>query len=145
MESGPWPCSWWKLTDRYGPSREGVSSPFYQNMSTGEEVEGWGQLPIGALVALDYEAYQKGSDGLAVTCKLPDGRTWYIDMRASNCTKPNDNVHRCWVRHGTVAGALHVDKNGNTCAAGAGSIDTTAGGTKPGWHGYLHNHQLVNC
>lgn len=46
---------------------------------------------------------------------------------------PNDDVHRCWVRHGTVGDPLQVDKNGNTCAAGAGSIQNA------GWHGYLKN------
>jgi hypothetical protein len=34
---------------------------------------------------------------------------------------------------------LTVDKNGDTCAAGAGSILT------PAWHGFLRNGELVAC
>ena len=50
---------------------------------------------------------------------------------------PGDDVHRCWVRHGRPEdGTLHVDKNGQTCAAGAGSIQTH------NWHGFLHNGVL---
>lgn len=66
----------------------------------------------------------------------PDGHDWMIDGRASNCTMPDDDVHRCWVRHGEPPN-LTVDKNGHTCAAGAGSIQT------PKWHGFLRNGELV--
>jgi len=63
-----------------------------------------------------------------------------IDSRASNCTMPDDNAHRCWVRHGRPEdGTLHVDKNGLTCAAGGGSI--LAGN----YHGFLHHGHLVEC
>lgn len=49
--------------------------------------------------------------------------------------------HRCWVRHGDVrAGNVHVDKNGVTCNAGAGSIISP-----DGWHGFLHNGYLTSC
>jgi len=49
-------------------------------------------------------------------------------------------VHRCWVRHGRPEdGTLHVDKNGVTCAAGAGSI--VAGN----FHGFLHGGFLTSC
>jgi hypothetical protein len=65
---------------------------------------------------------------------LPTGYDWDIDGRANNCTMPKDRQHRCWVRTGSPEnGALHVDKNGNTCAAGAGSIMTKD------WHGFLHH------
>jgi hypothetical protein len=69
-------------------------------------------------------------------CKLPNGNEWCIDGRASNCTMPNERTHRCWVRHGEVPN-IHVDKNGYTCAAGAGSI---ASGN---YHGFLHNGCLT--
>lgn len=52
---------------------------------------------------------------------LPNGREWIIDSRASNCGSPNDRVHRCWVRHGE-APEITVNKNGQTCSAGGGSI-----------------------
>lgn len=69
---------------------------------------------------------------------LPNGREWVIDSRASNCTMPGDRTHRCWVRHGDPeTGQVHVDKNGHTCNAGAGSI---ASGD---YHGFLHNGQFT--
>lgn len=78
-----------------------------------------------------------GPDGRTLVVRCPDGHDWIIDSRASNCTKKDDNAHWCWVRHGKPEdGTLHVDKNGNTCAAGAGSIQT------PHWHGFLHNGVL---
>lgn len=91
-------------------------------------------------------------DGRHLHCILPNNTPWDIDGRYSNCTLPNDNLHRCWVRHGDPErmfptgpqgtlrnGVLHVDKNGLTCQAGAGSISV------PGWHGYLHHGKLTNC
>jgi hypothetical protein len=79
-----------------------------------------------------------GPDGRCLVVKCPDGHEWMVDARASNCTKPDDDTHHCWVRHGKPEdGTLHVDKNGNTCAAGAGSILT------PKWHGFLRNGYLV--
>lgn len=64
---------------------------------------------------------------------------WNVDGRASNCSKPQDKTHRCWVRHGdpAVEGSLHVDKAGETCAAGSGSIQM------PGFHGFLHHGRLI--
>ncbi len=79
-----------------------------------------------------------GPDGRSLVVKCPDGHEWSIDARASNCTMPDDNTHHCWVRHGKPEdGTLHVDKNGKTCAAGAGSIMTGK------WHGFLRNGYLV--
>lgn len=69
---------------------------------------------------------------------LPNGHEWDIDSRASNCTMKEDRTHRCWVRHGEPP-AVHVDKAGHTCQAGAGSIGV------PGYHGYLHNGELTGC
>lgn len=72
-------------------------------------------------------------DGVHVYSITPNGVTWDIDGRASNCTMEKERTHRCWVRTGSPEdGNLHVDKNGHTCAAGAGSIAVT------GWHGFLH-------
>jgi hypothetical protein len=69
-------------------------------------------------------------DGRNLFVRLPNGRDWHIDGRASNCTMPGDDVHHCWIRHGNPP-ELVVDKNGPTCAAGAGSI--LAGN----YHGFL--------
>lgn len=68
--------------------------------------------------------------------RLPGGWDWDIDSRASNCTKPDDFTHRCWVRHGEPP-SITVDKNGVTCGAGAGSI--LAGN----YHGFLRNGELT--
>ena len=81
-----------------------------------------------------------GPDHRSLIVKCPDGHDWLIDGRASNCTRKHDNKHHCWVRHGKPEdGTLHVDKNGDTCQAGAGSIMT------PKWHGFLHNGHLIEC
>jgi len=69
---------------------------------------------------------------------LPDGQEWDTDSRAINCTMPEDKIHRCWVKHGEPPN-IHVDKNGNTCQAGAGSILTSK------YHGFLHNGELTSC
>jgi len=133
-------CSWWEATGRRTPFDEnGIASMVYRNMATGEETS---DLPIGALFVSDHGP--KGFDGHSVVCIIPRagsrGKTWwYIDSRASNCTMPDDKEHRCWVRHGTVGDVVHVDKNGNTCAAGAGSIAV------PGFHGFLHHGILKDC
>ena len=71
-------------------------------------------------------------------CVLPNGFEWDIDSRANNCTMPNDKTHRCWVRHGEPPN-IHVDKNGHTCQAGAGSI------LSGNYHGFLHNGELTGC
>lgn len=98
-------------------------------------------LPIGAVWNADwYVKYltHPTSDGRYLICKCPGG-SWDIDGRASNCTRKNE-PHFCWVRHGKPEdGTLHVDKNGNTCAAGAGSIWINI---PNGWHGFLHNGHL---
>lgn len=75
---------------------------------------------------------RKGSDGRSVYVILPNGREWAIDGRARNCTMPEDNEHRCWVRHGEPP-EITVDKNGHSCAAGAGSIQAAD------YHGFLRN------
>lgn len=133
--SESYPISWWRLTD--AADHEFI----YENISTGEKRASV-DLPPGACYATEGDM-PTGSDGLAIVCVTPALRNgkvgtfhWWIDYTASNCTKRDDDVHRCWVRHGTVGDKLHVDKNGNTCAAGAGSIQA------PGWHGYLHHGVL---
>ncbi len=120
----------------------GISSPLLRNMVSGEVRRG-SELPTAALYCLTRQPDwgpndwpPTGSDGKSVVCVLPDGHHWYIDSRANNCTLPNDREHRCWVRHGTLGERLHVDKNGRTCSAGAGSIASR------NWHGFLHNGKL---
>lgn len=80
--------------------------------------------------------HQTGDFPIVVRC--PDGHEWMPDMEASNCTKPGDRGHYCWVLHGTAPG-LTADKAGVTCGAGAGSIQTGH------WHGFLRNGYLVQA
>lgn len=114
------------------------------------------QAPAGAMWhaawAADWEEYV-GADGIALCVRLPNGRDWYVDSQASNCTRPQRipvdgkpgwtqfvRTHYCWCRHGDPrTGQLHVDKKGDTCNAGAGSI--VAGD----WHGFLHDGYLKRC
>jgi len=76
-----------------------------------------------------------GPDGRSLVAVCPGGHQWHIDGRCSNCTRPHE-PHQCWIRHGEPPN-ITVDKNGNTCAAGAGSIQT------PNWHGFLRDGYLV--
>lgn len=72
-----------------------------------------------------------GPDGIALMVKCPNGHDWAVDSQASNCTRKGEK-HHCWVRHGDPRECkVTVDKNGDTCAAGAGSI--LAGD----YHGFL--------
>lgn len=112
-------------------------------------------FPVGALYDCewlnDYPDYT-GPDGIALCCITPGGH-WMVDSQASNCTRDQyerftdesgrearrfTRTHYCWVRHGDPrTEPVTVDKNGETCSAGAGSI--LAGN----WHGFLRNGFLV--
>lgn len=97
-------------------------------------------FPPGAIWrAYWYEDVQEltGFDGKSYVCKTPGG-DWLIDGRASNCGRPDDYGHKCWCRHGEAPN-LTVDKIGDTCSAGAGSI------SQPGYHGFLKNGVLEEC
>lgn len=135
-------CTWWQRTGAMTEFVDGISSPVFRNMETGEELSSR-ELPVGALYAIKREPDDAwppvGSDGLSIACVLPGRHHWYIDGRAANCTMPADAVHRCWVRHGTVGERIRVDKDGNTCQAGGGSIQTDK------WHGNLHDGELRPC
>jgi len=131
-------CGYLFTSDDYS----GRGSPRYKRSDTGEVI--FGKLPFGALLIAsrqldNHQSYPRryGIDGLAIAVVMYDGGWWYPESRASNCTMNNDDTHRCWVRHGTFGEMLHVDKNGHTCQAGAGSI------VWRDWHGYLHNGELT--
>ncbi len=110
----------------------------YRRADTGDELI-LRDAPVGA--CWDAHWYpRKGPDGRSLMVRVPGNHDWLIDGRAKNCTLKDDEVHRCWVRHGRPEdGTLHVDKDGLTCAAGAGSLDTGQ------WHGFLHNGHLRRC
>jgi hypothetical protein len=75
-------------------------------------------------------------DGRHLYVVLPNGHEWDIDSRASNCNRPDDTEHRCWVRGGEPPNVT-AGKDGNTCSAGAGSI---ASGD---YHGFLRDGVLT--
>ena len=77
-------------------------------------------------------------EGKYLVVVLPNGVTWNSHGRASNCTKTDDHTHRCWILHGEPPN-ITVDKDGETCAAGAGSI------VVGNWHGYIRNGAFVNA
>ncbi len=118
----------------------------YQRADTGERVtlrggaEEVGGLPAAAPGAM-WDArwmVDRGPDGIHLIVRCPNGHDWHVDSRASNCTMPDDREHRCWVRHGDPrTEPVTVDKNGVTCAAGAGSI--LAGD----YHGFLASGTLT--
>lgn len=97
-------------------------------------------LPAGTMFYMHFAGGQCSNHNLPCCTHLmvvtPDGHWWDIDSRAGNCTKPEDKYHHCWVRHGKPPD-ITVDKNGITCDAGAGSIQT------PKWHGFLRGGYLV--
>jgi hypothetical protein len=95
------------------------------------------EAPVGAMWDATWWPI-KGPDGRTVVVRLPGNHDWVIDGRAANCAMPNDDDHRCWVRHGEPPD-LTVDKCGVTCAAGAGSI------LVPTYHGFLRNGFLEEC
>ncbi len=84
--------------------------------------------------------FLQGFDGKSIVVICPNGSEWNIDGRANNCTKKEDNEHRCWCRHGTIPN-ITVDKipepGHSTCSAGGGSI--IAGN----YHGFLSNGEFT--
>jgi hypothetical protein len=112
----------------------------YVRKDTGEEFS-IRSLPVGAIYFADWMLHEgsnqwRGPDGHCLVVMVPgkDGRAheWMVDGRCNNCKLPDDCQHKCWVRHGNPqTEPVHVDKNGLTCQAGGGSIQTE------GWHGFL--------
>lgn len=100
-----------------------------------------GNLEPGDLFWADYlpdDYYWDNHKGPMLFAVLPSGVQWSIDSRAVNCTEPNERTHRCWVRHGEPPN-VHVDKNGRSCSAGAGSIGVD------GYHGFLHHGKFTKA
>jgi hypothetical protein len=113
-----------------------ILSPLYR-LPDGREVTSR-ELPAGA-VYLDADG-RPGFDGLSVVAVCPDGTHWRIDSRCSNCGRPEDDVHRCWIRDGDPrTGRLTVSKGSDesrTCKAGGGSIQTA------NYHGMLKDGEF---
>lgn len=110
---------------------------FYRRADTGQEIT-LRDAPPGAMWWADWNTWDVGPDGRCLMVRCPDGHDWTVDAEASNCTRKGDRSHKCWCRHGEPP-LVTVDKNGDTCGAGAGSILT------PKWHGFLRGGVLVPC
>lgn len=150
MDDPAWPTECVRCgADIREGKRQPWTLPIYRSADTGEERfihsnpdVAAPDIPIaggGAMWNAHWmpESVQQ-SDGIYLMVRCPDGRDWAVDSRASNCGLPDDNEHRCWVRHGDPREArVTVDKNGLTCSVGAGSIQTED------WHGFLRDGQLV--
>jgi hypothetical protein len=100
--------------------------------------------PPGAMWFADWLVVEgsnrfRGPDDHCLIVRLPNGNDWVIDGRANNCTLPNDEVHRCWVRTGTIPNITVSKEGGPTCAAGAGSIQCG------NYHGFLRNGVFVDA
>ena len=108
----------------------------YREVGTEGPIFTMRDAPAGAMWFADWLS-ARGPDGRNLVVMTPGGE-WMVDGRASNCTMPQDREHRCWVRHG-AAPQITVDKNGKTCAAGAGSIIVG------NYHGFLRNGFLEEC
>jgi hypothetical protein len=130
-------------------ARQLFTDTIYVRPDTGEKMA-WRDAPEGAMWYADWmiegmnredgNNMWRGPDGHCLIVRVPRKHDWMVDGIANNCTRKEDKIHKCWVRHGDVrSGNVHVDKNGDTCAAGAGSILTGD------WHGFLHNGFLVTA
>lgn len=109
----------------------------YRRTDTDEEMT-LRDAPPGAMWdAVWFHDFRTGPDGRSLIVKCPDGHEWFIDHRASNCGMPADRVHYCWVRHGEPPN-ITVNKDGLTCGAGGGSVQTPRG-----YHGFLRNGEFT--
>jgi hypothetical protein len=119
-------------------NRQVFTDTIYKRTDTGASMP-LRDAPPGAMWdAWWLKRIAEGPDGRCLIVKLPNGNDWTIDGQASNCTMPDDHqqkLHHCWVRHGEPPN-ITVDKNGVTCAAGAGSI------LSGDYHGFLVNGEF---
>lgn len=118
-------------------------------------------LPAGAMYYPSWlqpgKSYDEPEGGTPGYCEPTDGTVltvicpawadwtgtaeWIVDSYCSNCSRRGER-HHCWVRTGTPPWVT-VGKDGDTCAAGAGSIWVNMSSPRGGWHGYLRDGWLV--
>lgn len=142
-----WPrvCDLCDYTFTPGDEWQRYVSQLYTRSDGGELVT-LRDAPAGAMWIADWYRCAGGTcgygwtncDGNHLIVRLPGGHDWDVNGRASNCDRKDDNLHRCWVSHGTPP-AVNVDKAGHTCGAGAGSIAVS------GYHGFLRHGVLEEC
>lgn len=123
-----------QYSEPYG--EHNMREQIWKRMDNGEKMR-FSDFPVGAMWFENIPFYPKGLNGQSLFVRTPGG-DWNIDSRASNCTMKNDDVHRCWCRHGDAPN-ITVNKIGDTCSAGGGSIQMCD------YHGFLVNGKLTNC
>jgi hypothetical protein len=141
-------CGNWNFTEKALADASGSKGRVWERLDTGERADSINAFGPGAMWYAEW--YKNEETGLywapgfkgdqphpPLVVRTPGG-DWTIDSRASNCTRPEDNEHRCWVQHGTPPN-ITVDTNGNTCHCGGGSI------AQPNYHGFLRDGHLVKC
>lgn len=140
-------CGNWDFSEAARNQASGSRGRVWERLDTGERADNLNAFGPGAMWFVQW--YKNDESGFyfipgfgeqaepPLSVRTPGG-DWLIDQRCSNCTRPEDNEHRCWVRHG-IPPHITVDKNGNTCNAGGGSV------LKPTWHGFLRDGFLVKC
>lgn len=125
----------WKTMNLFSSS---VSKAF--RLPDGSEVTS-GELPPGAMFdAWWLHDHMPMSDGITLMVVLPNGVHWSPDSRASNCTRPDDKEHCCWIRRGDPrTGMVHVERQpgDDTCSAGHNSIASLAADSPHHYHGHL--------
>ncbi len=100
-----------------------IYRPLYLRSDT-QELVTLAEAPAGAI-------WKEGESWILRT----PGGDLNLDSRAGNCSKPWCNDHKCWIMHGEPP-EITVDKQGNSCDAGGGSI------IMGDWHGFLRNGWL---
>lgn len=127
-----YPDGWKSIVPRYRRTDTGEIKARIRDFGPGAMWDAWwygGAHPGGPFLAAN-------PDGRFICVTLPNGHDWCIDMRARNCTLPDDVEHHCWVRHGEPP-EITAAKNGKTCGAGGGSIQSGD------YHGFLQNGELT--
>lgn len=119
-------------------TKQVFSDTIYRRADTAETMT-LRSAPPGAMWWLTWmEGFFHPQLGSSPLCVMTPGGEWVIDSRASNCTMPDDynqERHHCWIAHG-IPPDVTVDKNGVSCAAGAGSIQAGS------YHGFLRGGYL---
>lgn len=119
--------NWFELIYR----RADTGAEYVLHAEAGAEAVGVPAAPPGGSWNADWMTPWLQPDGICLVVRLPNGHDWMVDGEASNCDRKGQ-PHQCWVRHGDPRKAnVTVDKAGDTCSAGAGSIAV------PGYHGFL--------
>ena len=124
----------------------GSKGRVWHRSDTGERVDNLNDFGPGAMW---YCTWYCRDDGIfhwgmgfqpepPLSVRTPGG-DWLIDGRASNCTLPDDTIHRCWPRTGEAPHITVSKSLGNTCSAGGGSI------ISGDYHGFLRDGYLIKC